>query len=258
MPITVKASDGIIEPGAEAQLFAALMDSFLRINGVAGNPFITPNLIGDLQIIPTGSSFAGGERDDYVVVGLKVPSFSLALPSQKQAFIDEATEAVLRASKGNLRKDRVFVNMVYGDGFWGIGGTLYIDETLQMAIKDAGARRDAELLAQLNSDYLNSDQASDVDRYEEILADDFTASLPDLMLYDRQEFLAMIALPRPFTELQAHDVQIRLLGDLALIHARITFRSLDGVQRQGRYTDDWQRRDGKWLCVAANVIAEGM
>jgi hypothetical protein len=38
----------------------------------------------------------------------------------------------------------------------------------------------------------------------------------------------------------------------------MTFRTKDGVLRQGRYTDDWLRRDGKWLFVAANVIAEGL
>jgi hypothetical protein len=38
----------------------------------------------------------------------------------------------------------------------------------------------------------------------------------------------------------------------------MTFRTKDGVLRQGRYPDDCQRRDGTWLCVAANVIAEGL
>ena len=41
-------------------------------------------------------------------------------------------------------------------------------------------------------------------------------------------------------------------------HAHTTFKTVDGVEHQGRYTDDWQRRNGKWLCVAANVIAEGL
>jgi ketosteroid isomerase-like protein len=115
---------------------------------------------------------------------------------------------------------------------------------------------DLEILAKLNATYLASDQNSDVERYEEILADDFTASLPDYKLRDREQFLELIAAPRPFAELAAHDVKIRLLGDFAIIYAALTFRTLDGVLHHGRYTDDWQRRGGKWLCVAANVIAE--
>lgn len=63
-----------------------------------------------------------------------------------------------------------------------------------------------------------SDQNGDVARYRELLAEDFTASLPDLKLRDKVEFLAMMAEPRPFTDLTAHDVTIRLLGDFAIVH----------------------------------------
>jgi ketosteroid isomerase-like protein len=119
-------------------------------------------------------------------------------------------------------------------------------------------QNDLQILAKLNSAYLRSDQNSDVKCYETFLADDFTASLPDYQLHDRKRFLEGIAGPRPFTELEADDVQIRILGDFAIIHAHITFRGLDGVKRQGRYTDDYQRRNGRWVCVAANVIAEGL
>ena len=114
------------------------------------------------------------------------------------------------------------------------------------------------MLTQLNADYLASDQNGDVQRYEQILAEDFMSSLPDFLLRNKKQFLEMMAAPRPFTELKMDDVRIRLLGDFATIHSHMTFRTKDGVLRQGRYTDDWQRRDGKWLCVAANVIAEGL
>jgi ketosteroid isomerase-like protein len=116
---------------------------------------------------------------------------------------------------------------------------------------------DFEILTALNADYLASDQNGDVARYDEMLAEDFTATLPDLVFRDKKQFLEMMSQPRPFTELRAHDVNIRLLGDFALIHARITYKTHDGVVRDGRYTDDYQRRDGKWTCVAANVVAAG-
>src|SRR5205823_66589 len=92
--------------------------------------------------------------------------------------------------------------------------------------------------------------------YGPTLAEDFMASLPDFLLRDKKQFLEMMAAPRPFTELKADEVRIRLLGDFAIIHAHMTLRTADGVQRQGRYTDDWQRRDGEWLCVAANAFWE--
>ena len=114
------------------------------------------------------------------------------------------------------------------------------------------SKSDLETLTQLNVDFLASAQNGDVRRFEQILAEDFMASMPDFLLRDKKQFLEMMAAPRPFTELKADEVRIRLLGDFAIIHAHMTLRTADGVKRQGRYTDDWQRRDGKWFCVAAS------
>ena len=50
------------------------------------------------------------------------------------------------------------------------------------------------------------------------------------------------------------DVVIRVLGDVALIHARTTYVRADGQPGAGRYTDVWAKRGGgRWICVAANV-----
>jgi hypothetical protein len=44
-------------------------------------------------------------------------------------------------------------------------------------------------------------------------------------------------------------VLIRILGDFAIIHARFSYQKPDGTE--GRYTDDWQLRGGRWQCVSA-------
>jgi ketosteroid isomerase-like protein len=75
----------------------------------------------------------------------------------------------------------------------------------------------------------------------------------DGTLVDRAGFLRQIAPPCPVSNLQAEDVRIRLLGDLAIIHARTTYGRPDGRPAVGRYTDVWQLRQGRWLCVSANV-----
>jgi alkylated DNA repair dioxygenase AlkB len=64
---------------------------------------------------------------------------------------------------------------------------------------------DIEALTRLNADYLASGQHMDVQRYQEILAEDFTVSLPDLLLRDKKQFIDMIAVGRPFTDLKADD-----------------------------------------------------
>jgi ketosteroid isomerase-like protein len=53
--------------------------------------------------------------------------------------------------------------------------------------------------------------------------------------------------------LRPSDVRIRILGEIAIIHARTTYTRPDGQPGAGRYTDIWQRRDGRWQCVAAHV-----
>jgi hypothetical protein len=61
----------------------------------------------------------------------------------------------------------------------------------------------------------------------------------------RAEFLDYIAQPRPFKDLAVHDVNIRILSDVALIHGRSTYTTLaDGVDQEALYTDTYQKREG--------------
>ena len=112
---------------------------------------------------------------------------------------------------------------------------------------------DLTLLADLNRDYINSVQHSDVRRFDEILADDFLCSNPDGTLVDRAAFLEQTARPVTISGLTAQDVNIRLLGDFAIIHARTAYTTADGRAASGRYTDVWARRDGRWLAISAHV-----
>ncbi|HEY3097484.1 MAG TPA: nuclear transport factor 2 family protein [Methylomirabilota bacterium] len=112
---------------------------------------------------------------------------------------------------------------------------------------------DHDLLVELNRDYIRSVQTSDVRRFEELLADDFLCSNPDGSLVDRKDFLKQTAMPVKISGLEARDVNIRLMGDFAIIHARTTYTLPDGRAGAGRYTDVWARRNGRWLCVSAHV-----
>ena len=112
---------------------------------------------------------------------------------------------------------------------------------------------DLEALTTLNHDYIQSVQHSDVRRFDQILADDFFCSLPDGSLIDRAQFLERTARPPGIANLEAHDVNVRVMGDFAIIHARTTYTQPDGSAGAGRYTDVWARRDGQWLAVSAHV-----
>jgi ketosteroid isomerase-like protein len=112
---------------------------------------------------------------------------------------------------------------------------------------------DLETLTALNLDYVGSVQRSDTARFEEILSDDFLNTNPDGTLVDRKGFLAQIAPKARISDLTCHDVNVRLMGDFAVIHARTSYTLPNGSPGSGRYTDIWARRGGTWLCVAAQV-----
>ena len=110
-----------------------------------------------------------------------------------------------------------------------------------------------DVLQDLNRDYIRSVQHSDVRRFDEILADDFLCSNPDGSLIDRAAFLKQTAVPVAIANLEARDVVTRIMGDVAIIHARTTYTRPDGTAGAGRYTDVWARRGGRWLAVSAHV-----
>lgn len=118
--------------------------------------------------------------------------------------------------------------------------------------RNANAQRDLDTLTALNRDFVASVQKGDVKRLEEIVADDFMVSTPDGSLLDKTEYLKLVAQPVTISGLVAEDVQIRLLGDFAIIHGRFDSRSADGKQRRGRYTDNYARRDGTWVAESAH------
>jgi len=124
------------------------------------------------------------------------------------------------------------------------------EDAMQMP---AASTHDLTTLLRLNRDYVRSVQTSDVRRFKEILADDFLCSLPDGSLIDRERFLEHAALPVKISDLDVHDVNVRVMGDFAIIHARTTFTAPDGSAGSSRYTDVWARRHGRWLAVSAHV-----
>jgi ketosteroid isomerase-like protein len=116
-----------------------------------------------------------------------------------------------------------------------------------------GATTDLDILLDLNRDYIRSVQRSDVARFNEILAPEFFCSNPDGSLVDRDGFLEQTAVPVRITNLEASDVKVRIMGDVAIIHARTTYALPDGRAGSGRYTDVWARQNGRWLAVSAHV-----
>jgi len=140
MPLQIIATEGIFTEPAEKEVFAAVTESFLKQHNLVGNKFMTPNVIGEITIVPKGRTFAGGKPDNLVIIEIKAPSFALASQEQKQSFVMEVTEAALKASNGRVARERIYVNMVYAvEGLWGIGGRAFTNQELGEAIAGASA-----------------------------------------------------------------------------------------------------------------------
>src|SRR6185295_1977475 len=98
---------------------------------------------------------------------------------------------------------------------------------------DTATQSEYDALTALNRDYIHSVQHGDVRRFDEILAADFLCSNPDGSLVDKNQFLAQTVRPVTISGLSIHEVRVRILGDVAIIHAR-TYTTADGEQRNGR------------------------
>ena len=116
----------------------------------------------------------------------------------------------------------------------------------------ANTTDDHETLDALNRGYLLAAEKSDVAWYAEHLAEDYRATNPDGSFVDKAGFLDRIGRPHKVTNFRAPELKIQRVGDVALIHASFEDTRPDGTHGRGRYTDIWQRRNGRWLCVSAH------
>lgn len=140
MPIQVIVPEGALTPTGEAEAFAKLTDLLLRLHGLTGNRFMTPNIIGEVTVVPKRRTFSGGKPADIAVFELKVPSFVLPTQELRDAWISEGTTIIEAAAEGRLRREQIFANVSYAvDGGWGIAGEAYSNSALGAAVAAAAA-----------------------------------------------------------------------------------------------------------------------
>lgn len=127
-----------------------------------------------------------------------------------------------------------------------------VESTSEAEIADA-ATREAEAVAalhDLNADSIRAFVEGDAAWYREHLAADFVCTLADGRRIDRTEFLRRADEGRGVTDVTYDEVDVRPLGDVALVHG-VTHYRRDGAPASTRYTDVWQLCGGRWQAVAA-------
>jgi ketosteroid isomerase-like protein len=113
---------------------------------------------------------------------------------------------------------------------------------------------DESTLNSLNARYIESLMKADVDWYREHLADDFVCIEANGTVLDKERFLRKTAEGPDLADYRLSQVQIRLFGDLALVHGTGLFRRRDATTGTSRYTDVYRRVEGdEWKVISAQI-----
>ncbi|VWC09789.1 hypothetical protein BLA23254_05229 [Burkholderia lata] len=140
MPITLTVSEGVFTPDDEGPVFAELTDALLEVEGLTGNAFLAPNVVGTLNVLPRHRTFVHGRAEPAAFVELKLPAVALSAPDRQRQFVERATAIVLHRAGGRLTPAQVWVNVVHAvDGGWGIAGRRYDNASLVDSIQSAAA-----------------------------------------------------------------------------------------------------------------------
>lgn len=131
MPLTLTATEGVFPKGTEQQVFQKLCAAMLKWHGLTGNPAMTPNVVGSINILPKELTYAGLQESTVVFIEWKVPSFAFNTPQIQQGYVEEATRIAAEASHGKQPVERIWVNVLHAvDGAWGIAGQALTNQQL--------------------------------------------------------------------------------------------------------------------------------
>jgi len=126
MPLTLIVTEGVIPQDREQATMARLSEAFIKLHGLAGNKFITPNVIGFVQVLPRNRTYSAMKPTPVAIVEWKVPSFAFAKREVQTAYVEEATAIIHEMSGGKHPKEHTWVNVTYAvDGPYGIAGKAY-------------------------------------------------------------------------------------------------------------------------------------
>lgn len=138
MPLLIQVSKGLLTPEGEREVYPRMAATLLKVHGLTGNTFMTPIVIGHIDIYPEEHSFVDGKPQSLAVIEVKAPAITFGTQEVKNAFVKEATDIIHEYRAGSHPRERTFVNVVHAvDGTWGIGGKAFTNEALGEAIQAA-------------------------------------------------------------------------------------------------------------------------
>ena len=116
-----------------------------------------------------------------------------------------------------------------------------------------GMDRDETRLRRLNDQYIESVLKTDVNWYQQYLADDFVCIDSEGNTFDKEAFLRRTARGTQIADYRLEDVTVRVYGETALVQATGLFTLKDGSPGMCRYTDVYVRAGNDWKVVSAQI-----
>jgi ketosteroid isomerase-like protein len=116
-----------------------------------------------------------------------------------------------------------------------------------------GTDHDQTRLRQLNDQYIQSVLKSDVNWYQQHLAEDFVCIDSEGNTFDKEAFLRRTARGTEIADYKLDNVTVRVYGETALVQATGLFTRKDGTPGMCRYTDVYVRTGNDWEVVSAQI-----
>jgi ketosteroid isomerase-like protein len=127
------------------------------------------------------------------------------------------------------------------------------DTRTVVSIEAPEAERTAQILKQLEQDWIDAEKTGDSEKLGRIVADDWTGVDNDGRRQTKEQLIARIKSDRDKTEsIELGPMEVKVLGDAAVVQGSdIEMGTTSGKQASVKiiWMDVFANRDGKWVCV---------
>ncbi len=121
--------------------------------------------------------------------------------------------------------------------------------------------QDEKIIEKLNADWIASYPTKDTATLSRIFADDLVLVSPNGTHMSKRQIIANVASPgQQVRSSRVDKVEVRLLGNVGLVMAQASFVTVDNgkeVTGKTNYLDVYEKRNGKWVAIAAHVTYIG-
>lgn len=119
------------------------------------------------------------------------------------------------------------------------------------------ATSDEQELIRLQDEWCRAEMDGDAAALGRILADEYMLVISNGTVLSRAQLLREVETREvPFTTIAVEDTRVKLYGNMAVVKGVVKWSDAGGTKNQSLFTETWQRRDGRWQCLATHESGE--